>query len=399
MRIEAIKGLVYMRKWDIAKQLDQSRKVMNLARTCRDLRSETVAAATAANACLRLGATNDGLEHLSRLLDLAERLRDKLLIFYGFKLKTIYCTALAMWNDAKAFYDRLAELSPVPSPVDIARHACMEADLGHDDEARRLFFEAMNVDETSYGAVHCAEILIRTGDKSYLELAKKHLRIVEDNLGLDILGASAETRRFCHAAAIVAYFERDVAAANGVFDRMKSIPVSPQPWGGGVLEYVYLTHGKFTKAIGLFDRSIAKCRESRFVVREGWDRFFRAEAFVRRDKPGDLETAIKDLGDLVEHCRRHGLVLLESRIEGLLSSASGNRHAGAAKPGISHPDGLTNRARLRCSHWSPGAIRIKRSPKRYLSAQKRSEITFRRYSRKPDHRIGPRPRYMGLNTP
>ena len=44
--------------------------------------------------------------------------------------------------------------------------------------------------------------------------------------------------------------------------------------------FLDLTLGKLNEAIEHLDRSIAKCRESRFVVLEGWDRFSGAEAAV-----------------------------------------------------------------------------------------------------------------------
>ena len=342
MRIGADRSVVDAYRFDLVKQIERSRKVIELARSSQDLRAETTASLAVANACWRTGSTDEGLENCRRSLKGAERLRDRPSIGIALKLSVMFFNELAMWDEAKVSWDRLAEMSDT-SGYTIARRALAEAEQGNEDEAQQLFQRTIKVDESGDAATYVAVYLIRSGDRSILESAKAQLRMTKKHSGQHPPRAAEMRGHIARTAAMTAYFEHDQKAAEKVFDSLQSVPEFPGAANNldRFCGFLDLTLGKLNEAIEHFDRSIAKCRESRFVVLEGWDRFFRAETLLRRNDQDDRGLAVEDLSDLVGHCGLYGLVLLEGRTKALMASVSDGQNLGSARR--VQPDGLTNR--------------------------------------------------------
>ena len=347
MRIEAKRSFVDSLRFDVNNQIERSRKVLDLARNCRDLRAETLAARTAANACFRIGATDEGLEHCRRYLEGSELLRDRGFMIHALHVSATFASELAHWDEAKAYWIRqtkITEMNPI-NDVSGARRAVAEADTGNDEEARRLLHRAIDRDETGYIAPYIAGLLIKYNDRSLLRPARTSLKTASENISSNRISAAGHRQRIAVVAAMIAYYEKDPTAADDLLARSQSsikLPGSSY-WTDQPLGFIDVARGKLDSAIEHFDRSVAKCRAARFVVQEGWNRFLRAETLCSRAGPGDDERAVEELNDLIGHCKLYGLVLLERRTKTLLAVTSNKREDGNAEPIQSRPDGLTNR--------------------------------------------------------
>ena len=341
MQIEATRSFIDALQMKLDTQIERSRNVIRMAKQHRDLRAETLAAAMAAAACRTTGAIDESIKFSAQCLSGAERLGEATLLGQALHANAILAFAFAEWDRAKEYMIRG---SKYPSPIPLAHRALLEAETGNREEALEFLSRAIEIDQRGAIVGSLTLCLIRTNDPSLLDLARKQITLLKEHLG-STLRAEQNRLRLAVCSSCLAYFTRDTAD----FDEAYEMLLSKTEFAGPInacdryLGFIEVVRGNFSRAIEHFDRSIAKSKNTRFVVLEGWDNFFRAATILESRHSGDIDFAVGELALLKEHSEVHGMVLLGQRVDSLIADYEKSQSADRDRFNKQHPDGLTDR--------------------------------------------------------